>query len=153
MAFSRDYTNPQEREWRAGKSPYEKTLGPNRESASDPASFRSGFVAALKDNPRFNSFYSEGTFSDDTANRSQEKINQASKSVWANFEKPEDNERSNKFLKDYSLGVISGIIAKEDAVDPTNPELLRLVSEPAPSGSNEKSQSTVGKFPTQGVQV
>jgi hypothetical protein len=150
-AFSRDYSSPQEREWRAGKSPYEKTLGPNRESASDPASFRSGFVAALKDSPRFNSFYSEGTFSDDTANRSQEKINQASKNVWANFERPEDNERSNKFLKAYSEGVVRRIIAKEDAVDPKN--LDYLVSAPAPAGSNENSQSTVGKFPNQGVQV
>jgi hypothetical protein len=151
MAFSRDYTNPQDREWRAGKSPYEKTLGPNRESTSDPASFRSGFVAALKDSPRFNSFYSEGTFPIDAADRSQKKINQASRSVWANFKNPEDNKFADDFLAKYSQSVIRGIIAEEDAVDPKN--LDYLVSEPAPAGSNEKSQSTVGKFPNQGVQV
>jgi len=144
-------SNPFDEAWRAGDSPYRGTLGPNRESSSDPASFRNGFVASLKDNPKFDNFVNEGTFSSETAQRSQDKIKQASQSVWANFKNPEDNKFADDFLSKYSEGVVRGIIAEEDAVDPKN--LGYLVSQNAPAGSNEKSPETVGKFPNQGVQV
>lgn len=153
MALFTTRSNPLDEAWRAGEGPYRGTLGPNRESDSDPVSYRSGFVANVKDNPNFARFFADGNFSSETAQRSQEKINQASRNIWANFKNPADNKFADDFLAKYSEGVIRGIIAKEDAVDPTNPDLSRLASEPAPSGSNEKSQSTVGKFPTQGVQV
>jgi hypothetical protein len=144
-------SNPFDEAWRAGDSPYRGTLGPNRESSSDPASFRNGFVASLKDNPKFDNFVNEGTFSSETAQRSQDKINQASKSIWSNFKNPEDNKFADDFLSKYSEGVVRGIIAEEDAVDPKN--LGYLVSQNAPAVSNEKSPETVGRFPNQGVQV
>lgn len=151
MALFTTRSNPLDEAWRAGESPYRGTLGPNRESASDPASFRNGFVAGVKDNPRFNNFINQGTFSSETAQRSQEKLNQASQNIWASFKNPADNKFADDFLAKYSEGVVRGIIGEQDAVDPKN--LDYLVSEPAPSGSNEKSQETVGKFPNQGVQV
>jgi len=67
-------SNPFDEAWRAGDSPYRGTLGPNKEFASDPASFRNGFVASLRDNPKFDNFVNEGTFSSETAQRSQDKI-------------------------------------------------------------------------------
>ena len=151
MALFTTRSNPLDEAWRAGESPYRGTLGPNRESASDPASFRNGFVAGVKDSPKFSNFFNEGTFSSETAQRSQEKLNQASQNIWANFKNPADNEFADDFLRKYSEGVVRGIIGEQDAVDPKN--LAYLVSEPATSGSNEKSQETVGKFPNQGVQV
>ena len=154
MALFTTRSNPLDEAWRAGESPYRGTLGPNRESASDPASFRNGFVAGVKDSPKFSNFFNEGTFSSETAQRSQEKINQASRNIWANFKNPADNKFADDFLAKYSEGITRRIIAREHAVDPTDLNALAsLVSEPAPSGSNEKSQETVGKFPNQGVQV
>lgn len=151
MALFTTKSNPLDETWRAGEGPYRGTLGPNRESDSDPVSYRSGFVANVKDNPNFARFFADGNFSSDTAQQSQEKLNQASQNIWANFKNPADNKFADDFLAKYSEGVIRGIIKEEDAVDPKN--LDYLVSQPAPAGSNEKSQSTVGKFPNQGVQV
>lgn len=151
MALFTTKSNPLDEAWRAGEGPYRGTLGPNRESDSDPVSYRSGFVANVKDNPNFARFFADGNFSSDTAQQSQEKLNQASQNIWANFKNPADNKFADDFLAKYSEGVIRGIIKEEDAVDPKN--LNYLVSQPAPAGSNEKSQSTVGKFPNQGVQV
>ena len=85
MALFTTSSNPLDEAWRAGESPYRGTLGPNRESASDPASFRNGFVADTKDNPKFARFFTDGNFSSETAQRSQEKINQASQNIWASF--------------------------------------------------------------------
>ena len=151
MALFTTKSNPLDEAWRAGDSPYRGTLGPNREFASDPASFRNGFVASLKDSPKFDNFFNGATFSSDTAQRSQEKINQAANSIWSNFKNREDNKFADDFLTKYSEGIVRGIIAQEDAVDPKN--LSNLVSQSAPAGSNEKSPETVGKFPNQGVQV
>jgi hypothetical protein len=149
--FSQDYSGPVKQAWLTGKGPDEGTLGPNRKTDTDSGSFKNSFVSKLRDNPGYKNFYNGSVFSDDTAELSQQKINDKSKTPDALFKNPNDTDRANAFLTRYSEGVSRGLIEEEDAVTPDN--LARLTGEPAAAGASEKDPNTVNKFPSQGVSI
>jgi hypothetical protein len=151
QSFSKDYTSPADQAWRTGKGPDRGTLGPNRKTDTDPESFKDSFVSKLRDNPGYKNFYNGSVFSADTAELSQQKINDESKTTNATFKDPNDTNLANDFLTKYSEGVSRGLIEEEDAVTPDN--LARLTGEPAAAGASEKDPNTVNKFPSQGVSI
>lgn len=146
--FSKSYSSPQDQAWRAGKSPYSGTLGPNR-TTSD---FKDTFVADLKDNPRYENFYSGSNFNQETAQKSQQKIDQSSTTQEPVFSNPGDNPFAKDFLSKYSEGVARGLISEEDRVGAD--KLNIFASQPAAAGSSEKNQNTTNQFPGQsGIQI
>ena len=151
QSFSKDYTSPADQAWRTGKGPDRGTLGPNRKSDTDSNSFKDAFVSKLRDNPGYKNFYNESVFSDDTAELSQQKINDKSKTPDALFKDPNDTDLANAFLTRYSEGVSRGLIQEEDAVKPEN--LAKFTNEPAAARISDKDPNTVNKFPSQGISV
>ena len=151
QSFSKDYTSPVDKAWRTGESPDRGTLGPNRKADADPNSFKDTFVSKLQDNPGYKNFYNESVFSADTADASQQKIDEQSKTTDSTFKNPSDTRLANDFLTKYSEGVNRGLIQEEDAVTPGN--LNAFTSEPAAARISEKDPNTVNKFPSQGVSI
>lgn len=146
--FSKSKSSPQDQTWREGKSPYSGTLGPNR-TASD---FTDAFVAKLRDNPDYEGFYGGSNFNQETAQLSQQKIDQAAASREPAFDNPADNPFAKDFLAKYSEGVARGLISEEDRVG--EDKLSILASQPATAGSSEKNPNTANQFPGQGgIQV
>lgn len=143
-SFSKSDSSPKDQTWREGKSPYSGTLGPNRTTAD----FTDSFVAKLKDNPDYENFYGGSSFNQETANASQQKINQSATSSDPLFSNPADNPFAKDFLSKYSQGVQRGLISEEDRVGAD--KLSILASQPATAGSSEKSPNTVNQFPGQG---
>ena len=148
-SFSKDYTSPSDQAWRDGKSPDNSTLGPYRSLSTD--SFKNKFVSELSKNPDYKNFYSGQVFGSDIAQKSQEKINNASRSSEASFVDDRNNQLANDFLAKYSEGVARGLVEEDRAVFPEN--LAKLVTENATSGSNLKDPNTASQFPSQGVSV
>lgn len=145
--FSKSNSSPQDQTWREGKSPYSGTLGPNRTTA-----FTDTFVAKLKDNPGYENFYSGSNFNQETAQKSQQKINQSATNQEPVFSNPDDNPFARDFLSKYSEGVARGLISEEDRVGAD--KLSILASQPAAAGSSEKNPNTTNQFPGQsGIQI
>ena len=142
--FSKSNSSPQDQTWREGKSPYSGTLGPNR-TASD---FTDAFVAKLKDNPDYENFYGSSNFNQETAQKSQQKINRSATTQEPAFSNPDDNPFAKDFLSKYSEGVARGLISEEDRVG--TDKLSILASQPASAGSSEKNPGTANQFPGQG---
>ena len=92
--FTKSYSSPQDQAWREEKSPYSGTLGPNR-TASD---FTNAFAAKLKDNPDNENFYRGSSSTQETAQKSQQKINQFALSQKPAFSNPNDNPFAKDFL-------------------------------------------------------
>lgn len=142
--FTKSYSSPQDQAWREGKSPYSGTLGPNR-TAFD---FTNAFAAKLKDNSNYENFYRGSSFTQETAQKSQQKINQSALSQEPAFSNPNDNPFAKDFLSKYSEGVARGLISEEDRVGAD--KLSILASQPATAGSSEKNPGTANQFPGQG---
>lgn len=141
---SKSNSSPADQAWREGKSPYSGTLGPNRETT-----FTDAFASKLIDHPDYETFYSGNKFSQETAKKSQQKINLAASTKEPTFSNPADNLPAKNFLSKY---LTSAIISEEDRVRPD--KLSILVSQPATAGSSEKNPGTANQFPGQGgVQV
>jgi hypothetical protein len=146
--YSKSSDSPADQAWREGKSPYSGTLGPNRTAAD----FTDAFVAKLRDNPDYNSFYTGSNFTQDVANQAQQKIDYSAQTYTPTFSNPNDNPFANDFLSKYTEGVARGLISEEDRVGPD--KLAMLASQPATAGSSQKSPNTVAKFPGEGgIQV
>ena len=143
-SFSKSSSSPQDQAWREGKSPYSGTLGPNR-TAYD---FTDAFVAKLKDNPGYENFYGNSNFNQETAQKSQQKINRSATTQEPAFSNPNDNPFAKDFLFKYSEGVARGLISEEDRVG--TDKLSILASQPASAGSSEKNPGTANQFPGQG---
>lgn len=147
--FSKNSTSPSEQAWRTGKPPDNQTLGPNKNLGPD--SFRNKFVARVRENPDFDGFYQQ-VFGAETAQRSQDKLNNASVTNEALFIDERNNALANDFLGKYYKGVSRGLIEEDRAVFPEN--LSRLVTENAIAGSNLKDPNTTNQFPgAGGVQI
>lgn len=144
LYFSKSFTSPEDQAWRQGKSPYSGTLGPNRTAAD----FTNAFVSRLKDNPGYRDFYTGSNFTQDSANLAQQKIDFSAQSFKPSFGNPADNPFAGDFLAKYSEGVNRGLISEEDRVGPD--KLAMLASQPATTGSSQKSPNTVSKFPGEG---
>lgn len=142
--FSKSSSSPQDQTWREGKSPYSGTLGPNRTAAD----FTDAFVSKLKDNPGYENFYGGSNFNQETAQKSQQKINQSATTQEPAFLNPDDNPFAKDFLSKYSEGVTRGLISEEDRVGPD--KLSILAAQPATAGSSEKNPGTTNQFPGQG---
>jgi len=142
-SFSKSSSSPQDQAWREGKSPYSGTLGPNRTT-----SFTDAFVAKLKDNPGYENFYGNSNFNQETAQKSQQKINRSATTQEPAFSNPNDNPFAKDFLFKYSEGVARGLISEEDRVGAD--KLSILASQPASAGSSERNPGTVNQFPGQG---
>lgn len=142
--FSKSSSSPQDQTWREGKSPYSGTLGPNRAAAD----FTDAFVSKLKDNPGYENFYGGSNFNQETAQKSQQKINQSATTQEPAFLNPDDNPFAKDFLSKYSEGVTRGLISEEDRVGPD--KLSILAAQPATAGSSEKNPGTTNQFPGQG---
>jgi hypothetical protein len=149
--FSRDFTDPASKAWRAGKGPDRGTLGPNRKSDTDPTAFKDNFVAEITDNPGYKNFYNGSVFGADTAALSREQYKNQSNTTTSTFKNPKDNILAKDFLAKYSEGVSSGLVLEEDAVTPEN--LKAFISEPAAARISDKDPNTVNKFPSQGISV
>jgi len=143
-SFSKSSSSPQDQAWREGKSPYSGTLGPNR-TAYD---FTDAFVAKLKDNPGYENFYGNSNFNQETAQKSQQKINRSATTQEPAFSNPNDNPFAKDFLFKYSEGVARGLISEEDRVGAD--KLSILASQPASAGSSERNPGTANQFPGQG---
>jgi len=143
-SLSKSSSSPQDQAWREGKSPYSGTLGPNR-TAYD---FTDAFVAKLKDNPGYENFYGNSNFNQETAQKSQQKINRSATTQEPAFSNPNDNPFAKDFLFKYSEGVARGLISEEDRVGAD--KLSILASQPASAGSSERNPGTVNQFPGQG---
>jgi hypothetical protein len=146
--FNKDYSNPNEQAWRQGKSPYAGTLGPNPQFTGDPTSFKNDFINRIRFNPDSKGFYTNNVFSQDTAQRSQDKINSAAGTDQPSFLNPEDNRIAQDFVSKYSQAVSRGLVEEDRAI--TKGGLARLVSQPATAGSSERDPNTANKFPGEG---
>jgi hypothetical protein len=137
--------------FRTGVRPGEKNqLGPNPVPITDPKDFANVFVQK-KFNPGSKDFYPSGIFSAETAGLSQDKINSAASTDFANFRDPNDNKFANDFLMKYSGpgGAIErGLVEQDRAV--TKEGLAKMVTQPATFGFNFKDPNTASQFPGQG---
>jgi len=149
--FGSKFESPAAKAFQARKSPDNKTLGDYPAADADPTSFKNGWVAKIKDNPKYPGFSLAAKFPNETADLTQQKINIASGSAYSNFEDPYTKSAADSFLDKYTLGVQKGIIAQEDAIFPEN--LGPLVAESATSRIASKDQNIKGQFPSQGVNV
>lgn len=148
-SFSKDYTSPSDQAWRTGKSPDNQISGPNKNLG--PESFRNNFITKSRKNPDFDGFYQQ-VFGAETAQQSQDKLDNAFRTNEALFTDERNNALANDFLSKYSQGVSRGLIEEDRAVFPEN--LGRLVTENAIAGSNLKDPNTTTQFPgTGGIQI
>lgn len=147
--YSTRKTSPSDTAWRRGDSPYSGTLGVFKQADTDPQSFRDSWVARMKDNPDYRTFYESARFGDDTAALSQEKINAASGSAYSTFPDPNNKLVADRFLDAYSVSVRRGLIEPDKAIFPEN--LASLTTESATS--RIKDENVKGEFPSRGVAV
>lgn len=124
--------------------------GPEAGRISDPKDFARFFAGQLKNNPDARSMYDTDIFSAETAAASQQKINTA-----GTTDLPKN---ATQFARDFAYkysgpgGAIErGLVKVEDAI--TKERLASLITEPATTGTNDKMEDTVGKFPNQGVGI
>ena len=146
--FSKDYSAPADQAWRRGDRVDVGTLGPNPRASQDPQAFKNAFVNRIRFNPDSKSFYSSNVFAQETAARSQGKIDAAASTDQPNFINPGDNQLAQDFVSKYSQAVSRGLIEEDRAV--TKDGLAKLVSEPATAGSSERDPNTANKFPGEG---
>jgi len=147
--YSTRKTSPADTAWRRGDSPDNGTLGEFKEADSDPTSFKDAWVAKMKDNPDYRDFYFGAKFGDETAARSQQKLDAASKAAYSNFSDPRNKFTADRFLDSYSAGVRRGLIEPEKAVFPEN--LAAFAAESATSRIND--ENVKGEFPSKGVSL
>lgn len=147
--FSKDYSSPEDRAFRAGVRPGENArLGPNQTRITASKDFANKFI-----NLRFNpdaraNLWDVNVFGADTAAASQNKINEAASTDFPSFPDPEDNKFAWDFLVKYSGpggAIARGLIEPERAV--TKEMLARLTTQPATFGTSQKDPNTVSKFP------
>jgi hypothetical protein len=143
--FRKAYGSPSEQAWRQGQSPYAGTLGPYPSAASDPESFKNGFVEKMRANPDSKNFYNSSVFGSDTAGRSQAKIDAASETDQPSFAGSGDNALAKDFVSKYSQAIERGLIEEDRAV--TRDGLARIASQSATEGSSERDPNTTNKFP------
>ena len=143
--FSKSYGGPAEQAWREGQPAYAGTLGPYPSSATDPESFKNGFVEKMRANPDSKNFYNNSVFGRDIADQSQAKIDAASKTDQPSFTNPGNNELAKDFVSKYSQAIERGLIEEDRAV--TRDGLARIASQSATEGSSERDPNTTSKFP------
>jgi hypothetical protein len=129
---------PEDTAFMEGRGPADRSqLGPFPSAVTDPKDFKNSFINQ-KFNPDKSTFWQQ-TFSQETANLSQEKINRASQTDEPNFPDPL-NTLSRDFLVKYSNAIERGLIEPDRAV--SSQSLARFAQEPAASRINTKDQNT-----------
>lgn len=147
--FTKDYTNPDEQAFRAGKRPSENPrLGPNQGGVVDPKDFANDFIK-LKFNPDAKAnLWNSNVFGADVAANSQTKIDRAASTDLPAFANPDDNKFAWDFLVKYSGpgGAIErGLVEPDRAV--TKEMLAKLSTQPATFGTSPRDPNTVNRFP------
>ena len=136
--FSENNSSPADRAWASNTSPFLGTLGPNRTTATPTTN---PFVAKLKDNPKYPSFYN-AEFSPDDVKKSQREYEIETVDPNPNLANGPDNPYAKGFLDRY---VVSMLVPEEDKVGPSR--VRAMLPEPAMAGASVNNPNTANKFP------
>lgn len=155
--FSKDYTNPRDREFRAGKSPYKGSLGHNK----TPENWATDqWTASMRDNPDWKNFWSDAyTFPGDNAAAAQQKVDDLAWITDANFGPGNEGQTAfaNNFLAHYldkgdgNSAEGRGLIEDDRIVKPEN--LDQVATSTATSANAVRDPNVVGKTPSNSVVV
>ena len=152
MAFpplSKRRTGPFDDAFARGDKPGGEMLGRFRKGIFDPRQLDNPFLSQ-RDNPDPGGFTGNSQFTSDLAAQSEQKLRDLSFTDLSSFGDDRDAAASD-FLAKYAQSVDRGLIGEEERI--SSATLGRIASQPAAAGSNERSQNTAGKFPSQGVNV
>jgi len=146
MAAPKSFTRnngPDDRAFLEGRGPADRSqIGPFPSAITDPKDFKNAFISQ-RFNPEKSTFWQQA-FSQETADLSQQKINEAAQSDAPNF--PESlNTLSRDFLSKYSGpdGAIQrGLIEPDRAISKYS--VVAFAQEPAASRINTKDPNTAG---------
>tara|TARA_R100000008_G_scaffold13647_1_gene6695 strand:- start:3809 stop:4288 length:480 start_codon:yes stop_codon:yes gene_type:complete len=151
----KDRTNPRERKFASGESPYQGSLGQNKDF-DDP--LRNQWKAMFEDSPIARDFYANAyTFPGETAAASQAKLDSSANDPFPRFTNPGDNAFAQNFLN-YYLDKGDGNSAEgrgliEGAKIVRHENLKQLATTFATSGNAKSDPNVVGEFPRDDVAV